>query len=152
MTDSLKKSKYDFLLYLLEKGDAMVCLDARYPNVEVPKTHKNNPSLNLIFNLNFKRPIDVTEEGIFCTLAFQGRPHDCIIPFEAVWAIFTPSFKDGQVWDESIPEDVDLSAQMTHTRPSKKQPSVKAFSGRAPTGGNKENRPKKDRSHLRLIK
>ena len=62
--EALNKKKYEFLLYLLEEGDAMVCLDARLPEVDVPESHKNNSSLNLIFNLNFKRPVEITEEGV----------------------------------------------------------------------------------------
>ena len=80
------KNKYDFLLSLLSEGDAMVCLDARQAGVDVPSGHKNDPSLNLILNLNFRRPIDIQKEGIFVTLSFQGRPHKCVVPFDAVWA------------------------------------------------------------------
>ena len=100
--ESLNKKKYDFLLYLLEEGDAMVCLDSRNPAVDVPESQKNNPSLSLIFNLNFRRPIEITEEGIFATLAFDGRPYPCILPFDAVWAIYDPNMKNGQVWEESM--------------------------------------------------
>ena len=98
--EALNKKKYEFLLYLLEEGDAMVCLDARLPEVDVPESHKNNSSLNLIFNLNFKRPVEITEEGVFASLAFNGRPHKCVLPFNAVWAIYcllytSPSPRDG---------------------------------------------------------
>ena len=48
--DTLNKKKYDFLLHLLETGDALVCLDARLPEVDVPENQKGNSSLNLIFN------------------------------------------------------------------------------------------------------
>ena len=148
--DSLNKKKYDFLLYLLEIDDAMVCLDSRHPEVDVPASHKNNSSLNLVFNLNFRRPIEITEEGIFATLAFNGRPHKCILPFEAVWAIYDPNMKNGQVWEESIPEDVNLAEQATETPAEKPQlksmkSSGKPFSG-PQTGG------KRDRNHLRVIK
>jgi len=149
--DDPKKNKYDFLLYLLQKGDAMVCLDARHPEVDVPKNLKTNSSLNLVFNLNFKRPIDITENGIFATLAFQGRPHPCIIPFEAIWAIFTVSFKEGQVWEEDVPEDVDLTAQSAKS--SQKKALFQAMPGRS-VGKNVADKPpiKRDRSHLRVIK
>ena len=42
------KNKYDFLIYLLGEGDAMVCLDARRPEVDVPLEHKKNSALNLM--------------------------------------------------------------------------------------------------------
>ena len=150
--EDLNKKKYDFLLYLLEEGDAMVCLDARYPDVDVPSSHKDNSSLNLVFNLNFKRPIDIREEGIFATLAFNGRPHQCALPFEAVWAIYDPKMKNGQVWEESIPADMNLSDQAMVAKPEKpvsKLKSVKTGS-KPPTETKPEG--KRDRSHLRVIK
>ena len=79
--DDLNKKKYDFLLFLLEEGDAMVCLDARHTEVDVPASHKNNSSLNLIFNLSFRHPIDITEEGIFASLTFNNKPYKYSLPF-----------------------------------------------------------------------
>ena len=64
----------------MEEGDARVCLDSRHPEVDVPANEKNNSSLNLVFNLNFRRPIKITDEGIFATLAFSGRPYKCTLP------------------------------------------------------------------------
>lgn len=146
------KNKYDFLLSLLSEGDAMICLDARLPEVDVPKNHKDNPSLNLIINLNFRRPLDIEKEGVYVTLAFQGRPHPCVIPFDAVWAIFDPTLKKGQVWDESIPADINLEEHLARQVPKsgKKPPQVNAGSKKAVP--DKTPRPKKDRSHLRVIK
>jgi len=150
--DALNKKKYDFLLHLLEEGDAMVCLDARHSAVDVPASHKNNSSLNLVFNLNFRRPVEIMEEGIFATLAFNGKPYKCTLPFDAVWAIYDPKMKNGQVWEESIPEDMNLAEQVIGTEPEKpleKLKSVKSSgkpSKEAKTGG------KRDRSHLRVIK
>ena len=103
--ESDNKNKYDILVQLLSEGDAMVCLDARHSEVDIPNTHKDNPALSLVFNLNFRHPFDVQETGIFATLAFGGRPHKCVIPFEAVWAIHEPESKKGQVWEESFPKD-----------------------------------------------
>ena len=83
--ETLNKKKYDFLLHLLETGDAMVCLDARLPEVDVPENQKSNSSLSLIFNLNFRRPFTVNENAISATLAFRGSPHECLIPLEKGW-------------------------------------------------------------------
>jgi stringent starvation protein B len=156
--DDLSKKKYDFLLYLLEEGDAMVCIDARLPEVDVPASHKNNSSLNLIFNLNFRRPLEITEEGIFASLAFNGRPYKCAIPFEAVWAIYDPKMKNGQVWEESIPEDMNLADQVQLDQPEK--PLLKPLKSSGKPAKEPANEPakdtktkgKRDRSHLRVIK
>lgn len=154
--DALNKKKYDFLLFLLETGDAMVCLDARLPEVDVPQNQKSNSSLNLIFNLNFRRPIEIKEDAISATLAFNGRPHKCFLPFEAVWAIYDSNMKNGQVWEESVPPDMDLAgrvagetAEQPAPKPEKKLKSLK-------TGGRPSNKsePKtpRDRGHLRVVK
>ncbi len=146
----------------------MVCLDARLPDVDVPDSQKANSSLNLIFNLNFRRPIEINEDAISATLAFNGRPHKCRLPFEAVWAIYDPNMKNGQVWEESIPEDMNLADQAASgmveqtapapkpaAKPENKLKSLKT-SGKssAEAKPSAEGTPKtpRDRSHLRVIK
>ena len=148
------KNKYDILVQLLSEGDAMVCLDARHSEVDVPNTHKDNPALSLVFNLNFRRPFDVEETGIFATLAFGGRPHKCVIPFEAVWAIHEPESKKGQVWEESFPKDLKLQvgANVEAVGPESEPllTNVEIQSKISKKG--QSSRSKKDRSHLRVIK
>jgi stringent starvation protein B len=127
-------------------------LDARLPEVDVPENQKGNSSLNLIFNLNFRRPFTVNEDAISATLAFNGRPHECLLPFEAVWAIYDPDMKNGQVWEESVPTDMNLADHMMGGEPNKLEPklkSVKTSGQPAPQPGAKL---KRDRSHLRVIK
>ena len=154
--ETLNKKKYDFLLYLLETGDAMVCLDARLPDVDVPKNQKSNSSLNLVFNLNFRQPIEINEDAISATLAFSGRPYKCLLPFEAVWAIYDPNMQNGQVWEESIPADMNLADQIVSEmldnpapKPEKKLKPLKI--GDKPTQGSR-SKTARDRSHLRIIK
>ena len=152
--ESDNKNKYDILVQLLSEGDAMVCLDARHSEVDVPNTHKDNPALSLVFNLNFRRPFDVQETGIFATLAFGGRPHKCVIPFEAVWAIHEPESKKGQVWEGSFPKDLKLQvgANVKEASLESEPPlmNVKISSKISKQG--QSSRSKKDRSHLRVIK
>jgi stringent starvation protein B len=152
--ESDNKNKYDILVQLLSEGDAMVCLDARHPEVDVPNTHKDNPALSLVFNLNFRRPFDVQETGIFATLAFGGRPHKCVIPFEAVWAIHEPESKKGQVWEASFPKDLKLQVGTNVKEASlESEPllmKVEVQSKISKKG--QSSRSKKDRSHLRVIK
>ena len=154
--ETLNKKKYDFLLYLLETGDAMVCLDARLPDVDVPKNQKSNSSLNLVFNLNFRQPIEINEDTISATLAFSGRPYKCLLPFEAVWAIYDPNMQNGQVWEESIPADMNLADQIVSemvdnpaSKPEKKLNPLKTSENPTPAS---RSTPPRDRSHLRVIK
>jgi stringent starvation protein B len=150
------KDKHDFLLHLLSEGDAMVCLDARLPIVNVPKVHKSNASLNLVFNLSFRRPLEITEEGIFSTLAFNSRPHKCVIPFEAVWAIYEPATQKGQVWEDAIPKDINLAEKIMGKAVDEAQTPQKVPTSDKPAKkteiDQKKPPQKKDRSHLRVIK
>ena len=148
------KNKYDFLIHLLGEGDAMVCLDARRPKVDVPLVHKKNSELSLVLNLNFRRPIEILDDKIYATLAFGGRLHKCVIPFEAVWAIYHPETQKGQVWEGSFPKDLKLEAEVSSLA-SKSQVVEKTGQGSARSkraAPEKPGRPKKDRSHLRVIK
>ena len=154
--ETLNKKKYDFLLFLLEAGDAMVCLDARIPEVDVPQNQKSNSSLHLVFNLNFRQPIEINEDSIAATLAFSGRPYKCLLPFEAVWAIYDPNMQNGQVWEESIPSDMNLADQIVSemvdnpaSKPEKKLKPLKTSDKPTPESRSKTPR---DRSHLRVIK
>ncbi len=163
------KNKYDLLIHLLSEGDTMVCLDARLPEVDVPAMHKDNSALSLIFNLGFKRPLDVREDGIYATLAFGGRPHRCVIPFDAVWAIYEPESKKGQVWEESFPKDLRLQVEANADAPTEVQTEIQVVEpvsiessevNKEKTGTirtksakpSKSGRSPKDRSHLRVIK
>ena len=152
--ESDSKNKYDILVQLLSEGDAMVCLDARHSEVDVPNTHKDNPALSLVFNLNFRRPFDVEETGIFATLAFGGRPHKCVIPFEAVWAIHEPESKKGQVWEASFPKDLKLQvgANVKEASLESEPPLMKVEVQSKISKKGQSSRSKKDRSHLRVIK
>ena len=152
--ESDNKNKYDILVQLLSEGDAMVCLDARHSEVDVPNTHKDNPALSLVFNLNFRRPFDVQETGIFATLAFGGRPHKCVIPFEAVWAIHEPESKKGQVWEESFPKDLKLQvgANVKEASLESEPPLMNVKISSKVSKKGQSSRSKKDRSHLRVIK
>ena len=122
--------------------------------VDVPNTHKDNPALSLVFNLNFRRPFDVQETGIFATLAFGGRPHKCVIPFEAVWAIHEPESKKGQVWEESFPKDLKLQvgANVKEASLESEPPLMKVEVQSKISKKGQSSRSKKDRSHLRVIK
>ena len=155
--ESDNKNKYDILSQLLSEGDAIVCLDARHSEVDVPNTHKDNPALSLVFNLNFRRPFDVEETGIFATLAFGGRPHKCVIPFEAVWAIHEPESKKGQVWEESFPKDLKLQVGANVEAVGPESEPLLTNEGKHVSQSNtskkgQSSRSKKDRSHLRIIK
>ncbi len=147
------KDKQDFLNTMLAQGDAMICMDARQPDVQVPKAHKTNAMLNLVLSLNFRRPFEVLEDGVYGSLSFGGRLYKCVIPFTAVWAIYEPDTQKGQVWEASIPEDIDWGdpAEPTAQDPPSKKATDKQ-SLRTVAGSGKSGKTKRNRSHLRVVK
>ena len=154
-------SKETVILKLLEEGDTMLCLDTRCQGVRVPPQHANNPALRLILNVNFPRPIEVTEAGISANLSFGGRRFACFIPMAALWAAFNPQTMQGMMWPDSMPLEVvkDLAAQQqagkqeTSAPGSPVQPGSRAGSGQTATE-TKEEKPSRprQRGHLRVIK
>lgn len=147
----MNKSKHSLLVHLLSEGDAMVCLDARKPEVDVPAQHKTNPKLSLIINLNFKRPVEVTPDGVNATLSFGGKLHNCVLPFSAVWAIYEPNTQKGQIWEECIPKDANLVEQVLD-QPEKPKKTLNTAKKPGWRKLQDESAPKRDRSHLRVIK
>ena len=152
------ENKEAVVLKLLAEGDAMLCLDARHPDVRVPPHQADNPALRLILNRKFPRPIDVSEAGISVNLSFGGRRFECYIPMDALWAAFNPHTMEGALWQESAAPEVlaDLKAQW-HVKPAAaaaseaaRQTGPKAVpraNGETPAA----TTPRK-RGHLRLVK
>jgi stringent starvation protein B len=145
-------SKEAVVLKLLEEGDTMLCLDARCQGVHVPPQHANNPALRLILNVNFPRPIEVTEAGISASLSFGGRRFACFIPMAALWAAFNPQTLQGMMWPESMPEEVvqDLARQQAGQPATPAAPPASAQPPAAVTA--QETAPPRQRGHLRVIK
>jgi stringent starvation protein B len=170
-------SKEAVVLKLLSEGDTMLCLDARHQDVRVPPQHANNHALQLVLNLNFPQPIDVTAEGVSANLSFGGRRFACYIPMAAVWAAFHPDTRHGMMWPDSMPAEVkaDLAArQQQEASSSQTPPAQPATPPAAPAktpkprgrlrpvaGASKKNpdedddegpQPPRQRGHLRIVK
>ena len=151
-------SKEAVVLKLLAEGDTMLCLDARHPDACVPPHQAQNPALRLILNVNFPRPIDVTEAGISVNLSFGGRRFDCYVPMEALWAAFNPHTMEGALWQESASPEVleNLKAQLHVKQPA--EPASDAARAPGPTAVPRANgeppacKSPRKRGHLRLVK
>ncbi len=158
------QSKATVILKLLEEGDAMLCLDARHADVAVPREHAQNPSLRLILNLNFPSPVDVTDEGVSANLAFGGRRFECYIPMDALWAAFNPESRQGMMWPDSMPPEVqaELATQQEEGEAASedKKPGLREAPARKSSGvakqqvdENSEAQPTaRKRNHLRVVK
>ncbi len=154
------RSKAAIVLKLLEEGDTMLCMDARYEGVIVPREHAHSPSLRLILNLNFPQPIDVTAEGISANLAFGGRRFACYIPMAALWAAFNPQTMQGMMWPDSMPPEVHAELATQQDPETAAPQAVRPVPSRKGAGPEKQNKDEKggerpatrQRGHLRVVK
>ena len=161
-------SKDAVILKLLSEGDTMLCLDARHKGVRVPPQHAHQHALQLILNLNFPQPIDVTAEGVSANLSFNGRRCACYIPMAALWAAFNPQTMQGMMWPDSMPAEVkaefaERQQQAVVSPPvSPSEAAVTAPESRGRlrnvTGlgkkktSNDAEEPPRQRGHLRIVK
>ncbi|HUJ29262.1 MAG TPA: ClpXP protease specificity-enhancing factor SspB [Myxococcales bacterium] len=157
-------SKKDTLLAFLQRGVAMVHLDARRPGVTVPAQYADDAHLRLNLSYRYSIPdLDISERAVQATLSFGGRPFQCILPWDAIFGI-TSHTGDGQVWPEDLPVEVMQSmAEHEEGAASNPAPAKMTPVSLAPVGddderetGQKTERadPPKTQTHrhLRLVR
>jgi stringent starvation protein B len=99
--------KKETLISYLEKGIAMIHLDARRAGVVVPSQHVEDPHLRLNLSYRYGIPdLVIDDERVQATLSFRGRPFQCRMPWAAVFGITSQTTGDGQVWPEDLPGEV----------------------------------------------
>jgi stringent starvation protein B len=99
-------SKRDVLNSLLDEGKTMIFLDARVSGVEVPKDHTRNPNLCLNLSRAFKRPVVVSDRHVEAVLSFGGTAYPCVVPFEAIFGMYSHVTHKQFVWPEDVPPEV----------------------------------------------
>ena len=112
-------SKKQTLLAFLQRGVAMLHLDARRPGVVVPPQYAHEAHLRL--NLSYRYSIAdlIVDDGhVQATLSFGGTPFQCQLPWPAIFGITSHESGDGQVWPEDLPVEVmqTLSERNEHDR------------------------------------
>jgi stringent starvation protein B len=81
-------TKKELLERMLERGMAMIHLDARRADVDVPLQYRSDPQLRLNLSYRFQGgDLHVDGDGVRATLSFSGIPHTCVVPFDAVFAM-----------------------------------------------------------------
>lgn len=139
--------KQEVALALLQTASSVyVHLDPRPSDVLVPPWFKKQPQLVLQIGLNMAVQIpdlDVSDEGISCTLSFNRSPTFCKIPYSAIFGLVGEDGR-GMIWPESVPAEVAASAPgRAPAAPVEKQRRAKlrvAKEGQAPA----EARPAKE--------
>ena len=167
--------KKETLLAYLERGIAMLHLDARRKGVQVPAQHVEDPHLRLNLSYRYGIPdLHVDDGEVVATLSFRGRGFQCRVPWSAIFGITSQSTGEGQVWPEDLPSEVmsalaheggdddgagseDEEGPPTHRGaalaqrprkrgpPARKKPSLVAIDGDAPPLAKAEKSEKADK-------
>lgn len=153
-------AKKQVLLSYLQRGVAMVHVDARQPGVVVPPQYADEAHLRL--NLSYRYSIadmEIGEDQVAATLSFGGRPFHCVLPWQAIFGITSQASGDGQVWPEDLPVEVAQAATEQPPpggAPQSAAPARLTAVEPAPPGGRREDSPKPPdgpgRRHLRLVR
>lgn len=87
---------------------AMIHLDPRCEGVDLPAHLMRANEQVLRVGEGLTPPItDLAwdDDGFRCTLSFGGKPHLCLVPWTAVFAILIGGTRHGAVWPMDVPED-----------------------------------------------
>lgn len=117
--------KKTLLLRFLDRGMAMVHVDSRQDGVQVPKHLADDGHVAL--NLSWRFPdagMVVDDAGVRATLHFAGTPFTTILPWRAVFAVYSHATGEGFAWPEHVPADVAQS--MLEKTAERKKPRLSA--------------------------
>ena len=122
---SRSADKKQTLLAFLQRGVAMVHLDARQPGVEVPPQFTSDAHLRLNLSYRYGIPdFEVRDDRVQATLSFGGQPFFCVLPWEAVFAVTSSGTGEGQVWPEDLP--TEAARGFTPRQPPRPRPQLMA--------------------------
>jgi len=161
MTDKTRDQKKDQLLAALDKGMAMIHLDARRPGVRVPENLRQEPHLLLNLSYRFDPPdLSVNEWGVRSTLSFSGSRFTVAVPWSALYGITSHVTKDFFIYPDDMPEEVLAQAQMIEKVPTDQPPFKKGapllrevpMDEKDAAPAPKEPTAPPSRAHLRLVK
>ena len=147
--------KKQVLLAFLERGVAMVHLDARRPGVKVPLQHRKEAHLRLNLSYRYRIPdFEIGAEGVQATLSFGGQSFLCVMPWQAIFGITSEANGDGQVWPEDLP--IEVSNAPEAPAPESRRPALAAVESKSPAAAPPEPSSKPQdggpRRHLRLVR
>jgi stringent starvation protein B len=124
--------KKDVANALLKGPSVFVHLDPRRDGVVVPKWFKQQPQLVLQIGLNMAVPIpdlEVSDDGISCTLSFNRSPFWCVAPWKAIYALVGEDGR-GMIWPDDVPAELAAQAQrpalkvVDNKKPKRAKPKV----------------------------
>lgn len=124
-THSASKSKKETFDSWMEGDHVLVHLDSSLENVIVPSHLKGNPALTLKMSHLFNGKTTSDNSSIVSYLKFNGNYFECVIPWEAIFAISSESGEQ-RMWSESLP--IALNAlnhpSKEENKPERKRPAL----------------------------
>src|ERR1700694_1944230 len=148
-------SKRHVLLAFLERGVAMLHLDARRPGVSGPQQFRDEAHLRLNLSYRYGIPdLVVDDVHVQATLSFGGRSFQCQMPWEAVFGI-TSQGGVGQVWPEDLPVEVTAERDEALQPVEPRRPALSAVESDAPPPPVEERQKAAEapqKRHLRLVR
>jgi stringent starvation protein B len=137
--------KKEVALLLLKGPSVYVHLDPRKKGVVVPRGFAGQSQLVLQVGLDMAIPIpdlEVTDDGLSCTLSFARTPVWCSVPWTAVYALVGEDGR-GMVWPEDVPPEVVAQSQQAQRPPPgpKGRPAVKRRLAAVDGGASSEPAP-----------
>jgi stringent starvation protein B len=148
--------KRQTLLQFLERGVAMVHLDARKAGVVVPPQYAQEPHLRLNLSYRYNIPdLEMSDRRLQATLSFGGRPFRCILPWVSIFGI-TSHAGEGQVWPEDLPGEVmeGIATKKDTKEPHAAQgkPALSCVVSAREHEVKETGEPERPRPHLRLVR
>lgn len=99
-------TKRDLLESLLDRGMAMVTLDARLPGVDVPARFRDDGRLRLNLSHRFGLAMELNDWGVHATLTFGGAPHACKLPWNSIYQVMSHATSEQFVFPADVPDDL----------------------------------------------
>ena len=118
--------KIPILDWFLDYGDVLVTIDTKVVTVDIPAHLRDQEVVDFILGATPTPKMEVDKSGIRTPMRFSGVVHHCFFPWEAVLQMSA--------------QDAVIQFRNAHNQPepNKAPPSNKA--------------PKKDKTHLRVVK
>ena len=160
--DPKAPEKKDRLLEALEKGMAMIHLDARRPGVLVPDSLRQECHLRLNLSYRFEPPdLTVGDWGVRSTLSFSGKRFKGAVPWSALFAITSHVTREFWMYPDDMPPEVlQQSAEPASSAapadpppaPAPREPLREIPCEPQPSEPTDEPPKPRGRGHLRLVK
>lgn len=155
--------KRELLEVLLDKGMTLVAVDGGATGVDLPAHLRGDPQVRLNLSYRFGLPIELDDHGVRATLTFGGVPHDCVIPWQAIYLAHSHVSEEQFLFIADVPDTLlpGTSAKVEEEEeselPAVARPRFAVVQGGAEgdettedAGGDEEEAPRVP--HLRRIK